>query len=769
MVEAGRETEAGEEAEVKQSAVDTRVPFWLRLETRLTLALVLVGLIPLTAFAGYMLVNLRDAVRTASEQTLTATARDYGNRVDSWLRKGLQQVDLAARLPDLEPAAVAEPGIGSSDWALLEGLRRFGETEPVYFRSVGVFDTEGRTVRLLPDNWPVGAASGAMWFEMPLQTARPSFHYCRKTCPTGELIFSALMMRGERPNGVLRIGYDPSVLRQLMVEISGKTDPMAFVVLLDEDGRLLASDRRKLPHGWVVGDRLPEGSGHAALAPVAFESVQDLELETAHSGRWTAAVEPLQEVPWQLVYLVPRDQFLLPLRNQLLFSGSIAGGLVLLLVLLGYGSARLLARDLNHLAAAARDLGTGDLRIRVPEMKKDECGVLARSFNDMAARLQARRDALERARYQAEEASRAKSRFLSVMSHEVRTPLNAVIGYSDLLLSEKGLTPTMQQEVTIIRRSGRQLLEMLNNMLDFSKLEAGRVELDRRPFPILGLLSEVVEQTAASAQAKGLDFVVEPVGCVPETVVADGPKLRQILLNLVSNAIKFTRQGGVRIHVETDFGRGEHGNLLIRVEDTGPGISADVRRRLFQPFMQGDSSVSREYGGTGLGLVISREIARVCGGNLTECGPRTMGACFALSVPVSREGESNLPEPGRWPALAGVPVWLFAQNPLHRAFLREQLEKLAMPVVGGPGQAALWILDETTGVDASQWPPPELEEAAGRAGGVLYLYHSLQPPKELSITGCVRHLAKPVLAHEFAEALDELQRAADSKPQNPQL
>lgn len=761
MAEEQKESNKKEKVAARRPAVDTRVPFWLRLETRLTLALVLVGLIPLAVFAGYMLVNLRDAVRTASEQTLTATSRDYGNRVDMWLRKGLQQVDLAARLPepDLSRGLLDEDRMGA--WARLEGLRRLGETEPVYFRSVGVFDMDGGQVNLFPEDWTVGAVPDALWFELPLRTGRPSFHYCRQSCPAGELVFSAPMIRDGRPYGVLRIGYDPTVLRQLLVEISGKTDPMAFAMVLDDNGRLLAADRRQLPDGWAIGEPIPEGPGRAALAPVAYETVLDLEMATSAARRWTAAVEPLQEVPWQMVYLVPRDQFLLPLRNQLLFSGGIAGGLIVLLVLLGFVSARMLSRDLSHLAAAARDLGTGDLRIRVPEVKKDECGVLARSFNDMAARLQARRDALERARHQAEEASRAKSRFLSVMSHEVRTPLNAVIGYSDLLLSEKGLPERIHQEVMIIRRSGKQLLEMLNNMLDFSKLEAGRVELDRRAFPVLGLLSEVVEQTAASAQAKGLEVVLEPVGCVPETVVADGPKIRQILLNLVSNAIKFTRQGGVRLYVETDFGTGERGNLLILVEDTGMGITEDVRQRLFQPFTQGDSSVSREYGGTGLGLVISRQIARVCGGDLTECSPRGGGACFALSVPVEREGESFLPVLHEETALEGTPVWLFSQNPLHRGFLLEQLQKLSMSVVGSPSQAALWIFDETSGGDSGQWPPAELQEAAGRAGGVLYLYNALQPPKELSVKGRVRHLAKPVLPHEFAEELNELQHAVD--------
>lgn len=754
--------------EVPPRAADLQVPFWRRLDIRLTAGLVLIGLIPLALFAAYMLINLHDALRTASEQTLTATARDYSNRVDAWLRKGLQQVDLAGRLPGLKGSLQGLEERDMKIWSELESLQGLGSTDPVYFRSAGIFDTAGRTVELLPADWPVGDPLGKMWFEIPLETAEAAFAFCQKSCDRGELVFSSPLIRAGEPYGVLRIGYDATVLHQLLIEKPAEMNPLAHTYLLDEESRLLAGDRLELPSGWTVGEKLPAGPAREALMPVDYGTVRTTGLMEGLSGEWTAALEPLQEVDWQVVHLVPRDQFVLPLRHRLLVASGIAMGLVLLLILLGYLLSRLLSRDLRQLAAAAHGLGTGDLRIRVPANKRDECGVLARSFNDMAARLQARRDALERARHQAEEASRAKSQFLSVMSHEVRTPLNAVIGYSDLLLSEKGLTDSMRQEVTIIRRSGRQLLEMLNNMLDFSKLEAGRVEVDRRPFPVMALLTEVVEQTAAAASAKGLEIILEPVGCVPETLVADGPKLRQILLNLVSNAVKFTADGGVHIYLETDFGLEESGNLLIMVEDTGIGITEDVRQRLFQPFTQGDSSVSRTYGGTGLGLVISRHIATACGGSLTECSPRAGGACFALSVPVHRNGSDNLPVATPNAALRGRKVWLYSENAMHRDFLREQLYTGELDLVERAEEAEIWILDEPVnrannddGIPADGWADPM------RPLPLLHLYSPLRQPESIPGRFTIRQIPKPVLTFELYEELNECLRLLLTEPQNP--
>ncbi len=241
--------------------------------------------------------------------------------------------------------------------------------------------------------------------------------------------------------------------------------------------------------------------------------------------------------------------------------------------------------------------------------------------------------AAEEARAAAEAANRAKSLFLANMSHELRTPLNAILGFAELLVHDPALTPDQREQVDIIARSGEHLLDLINDVLDLSKIEAGRMVLVEDPFDLMQLLRDLEDMFRLRASAKGLALLFELDPSLIRYAVADAGKLRQILINLLSNAVKFTWQGGVTLRARCEpLAASDRTLLVIEVEDTGPGIAPAELSAVFEPFVQTHTGQRTE--GTGLGMPISRQLARLMGGDLTVTSTLDVGTCFRLQVPL---------------------------------------------------------------------------------------------------------------------------------------
>jgi PAS domain S-box-containing protein len=253
---------------------------------------------------------------------------------------------------------------------------------------------------------------------------------------------------------------------------------------------------------------------------------------------------------------------------------------------------------------------------------------------DITEQLEAEQ-AIKREREKAEEANRAKSEFLANMSHEIRTPMNAVLGLSELVLKE-ALPPKARLRITKILQSGRALLDVINDILDFSKIESGQLEIKAQPFYLDNLLAHLSSLFGELAGAKHLKLVWDVQADLPEAFNADEVRLRQVLTNLLGNAIKFTQQGEVRMHIKLLKQDNHQAWLLFEVHDTGPGISQQDIDKLFRPFSQVDTTNTRQYGGTGLGLVISQRLVTAMGGGQIKIKSELgQGSCFSFSLPMA--------------------------------------------------------------------------------------------------------------------------------------
>jgi signal transduction histidine kinase/CheY-like chemotaxis protein len=442
-------------------------------------------------------------------------------------------------------------------------------------------------------------------------------------------------------------------------------------------------------------------------------------------------------------------------------------------------------------------------------------GVVGRSVRGVILDLEKSREELLAAVQTAEDANRAKSEFVASISHEIRTPMTAILGFVDLMVANLSCCTCCPESVSCqtreknleyaqtIERNGKFLLQIVNDVLDLSKIEAGRCEIERIGCNVGELLDDVEALMEGRCQAKGLAFGIECVGAIPETVETDPVRLRQILINLLGNAVKFTECGEVRLVVRfpadtvADRRGAGQGLLEFDVIDTGMGILPEQMPRLFQPFSQADNATTRKFGGTGLGLAISKHLAMMLGGDLTVTSAPGQGSTFRVTIATGRlEGVrlANLPERGRSPcqalatetvipSLAGTRVLLAEDGPDNRRLIACLLAKADVEVtMVENGQqavnAAIAAEHEGTPFDVvlmdMQMPLVDGYEAVGmlRMQGysrpiIALTAHAMAGDRQKCLNaGCNEYVAKPIDKVRLVQTIERWlpSRRAEASP-----
>ena len=601
--------------------------------------------LPLLTAGGLIVSSFaQQQLRKEASENLAAVAADKAGKIETYARSKLHEVEFLASQPYM-PMLLA-PGASSPEkQAIALFLQNVEGFSNIYvFSSNGhlVFAQDGSHASTPELSQTVDRTRTLLSAEISDYVPDPATHV------PAVYVSAPVFGPGGAISGVVAARLSNDEIYRVVDDYSnlGRTGE-TVIAQADPDSIVVVAPLRHQPDA-AFHLKFSQQDAPSSIA-AAVEGMRVQSVTTDYRGKKVLSVSRyLPSLGWGLVVKMDVDEIFAPAAN--LREGMWIGGGVL--VLLFFVGAHITAQSLNHplsvLTEAARKIEQGDLSTRVDmQSRKDEFSYLAQTFNGMIGQIQdateklretnesleqkvaERTDELKIKTAEAERANRAKSEFLANMSHEIRTPLNAILGYAQILFQDGGLHPFQRDAIGTIIKSSDHMLMLINEILDLSKIDAGRMELFPGDFNLKKTIEEMEDLFQPECEEKGLGLRMRFEG--EETffpVHGDEGKVRQVLINLIGNAVKFTRQGSVKVLIQ----KTESNLVTFEVTDTGPGIPASMRELIFEPFQQGP--LAGAVGGTGLGLAIAKKQVEVMGGTLLlECRPEG-GSRFHFTIPL---------------------------------------------------------------------------------------------------------------------------------------
>ncbi|BAQ62000.1 circadian input kinase A [Geminocystis sp. NIES-3708] len=469
-------------------------------------------------------------------------------------------------------------------------------------------------------------------------------------------------------NATIKLDHISKFLKDLQIS------PSSQIFIVNNEGELIANSTGEIPFNFSEKTLTLAKNSNDSLTRFITESLslkitnlQEIKnnkkfIFTLDNENYFTQVIRYQDylgLDWFVVVVIPQSDFMASINANTKHTILLSLLGVLISIIIGYLISRWLAKPIQELATASYDFSQGNLQTRVKIQGVKELTNLSMTFNYMADELLTSLNSLEKinnelenrvlertqqlteAKDKAEVANHAKSTFLANMSHELRTPLNAILGFAQLMMRSQTLPPQDREKISIINRSGEYLLTLINNILDLAKIEAGKTSFNPHNFDLYRLLDELEDFLRLNAEQKALQLIFERHPDTPQYIYTDSVKLRQVLINLLSNALKFTKEGGVSVFVtpensslftkETMEDNSDKINLIFEVSDTGAGIEAKDLQELFKAFHQTDTGKNSQEG-TGLGLVISRKFITLMGGDITVNSEVGVGTTFIFNI-----------------------------------------------------------------------------------------------------------------------------------------